>query len=257
MRRIAALILLLLVIVGCRSDPVIPGPAPAPVVDDVSDDSLSRPEVGRTPVRVRCQPIYGNWCGKNYPASHITGVEPEPVDVWDAACMVHDKCYESRTSKSVCDAEFSDRVEELGGQGVPAPRQLINAYNFFKESLPYRSIRITGEDIVNAMTLSCAGGDGTPAYFCDVGLGRHNCQITMGFRGEGEPCFCYFPVGIRDPWGGVFVPPGARPMGYMTTADDFVSPWDEYSYEIEEELDEFEEELDEFYDWDGFNKIGR
>lgn len=34
-------------------------------------------------------PVYGNWCGPGYGSG-------TPVDILDTACMVHDKCYDSK-----------------------------------------------------------------------------------------------------------------------------------------------------------------
>ena len=148
-------------------------------------------------VSVKCQPIYGNWCGKGYPAYNITGFKPKPVDVWDEACMQHDFCYGKydkekkevkRIGEEICDREFSQTLEDLDTQGIPAPHQIINAYNYFKENKPYRQIYISWEDIWNVNTLSCEGNEGKPTLFCDVGLGRDNCEISTGIiRQEGMP----------------------------------------------------------------------
>jgi len=39
-------------------------------------------------------PVYGNWCGPDYPAS--PGLAGPPVDALDAACMRHDYCTAAR-----------------------------------------------------------------------------------------------------------------------------------------------------------------
>lgn len=39
-------------------------------------------------------PVYGNWCGPNYPANPVTA--GAPVDALDAACMRHDICTANR-----------------------------------------------------------------------------------------------------------------------------------------------------------------
>ncbi len=38
---------------------------------------------------IKCMPIYGNWCGIDYPPE---GTFPPPIDEFDAACMRHDLC---------------------------------------------------------------------------------------------------------------------------------------------------------------------
>jgi len=166
--------------------------------------------------KVKCQPIYGNWCGKGYPAYKVTGYKPRPVDVWDAACMEHDLCYDKyrEEGKEVCDDIFSERIEYIDLEGVPAPHQIINAYNYFKSNKPYRHIYISFKDIWDANTVSCEGGEGIPTLFCDVGLGRDNCEISMGLQEKDLPCFCDFPRGTR------YAPPG-RYWGVQKTANDF------------------------------------
>jgi len=39
-------------------------------------------------------PVYGNWCGPDYPAN--TAIAAPPVDALDAACMRHDYCAAAR-----------------------------------------------------------------------------------------------------------------------------------------------------------------
>ena len=160
-------------------------------------------------VTVQCQPIYGNWCGKGYPAYKVTGYKPDPVDVWDEACMKHDLCYDKdgEDGEEFCDKEFSEELEFLDRQGIPAPHQIINAYNYFKDNKPYRQFGVSFKDIWNAYAVSCRGGEGLPTLFCDVGLGRNNCEISMGYEGENVNCFC------ATPWGTY--------RGTQKPADDF------------------------------------
>lgn len=64
-------------------------------------------------IEVECLPIYGNWCGEGYPAYLDTGFLPEPVDVWDQACMSHDICYDQSDEKGrgECDAIFTGEID--------------------------------------------------------------------------------------------------------------------------------------------------
>ena len=158
-------------------------------------------------VRVTCQPIYGNWCGKGYPAYDVTGYKPDPVDVWDEACMQHDICYEGENRRA-CDRAFARRLERLDRQGVPAPHQIVNAYNYFKDRKPSRWFNVSFKDFFNVYALSCRGGHGQPVLFCDVGLGRQNCEISIGLEAYGHWCYCDGPSG--------------RLVGFQRTADDFL-----------------------------------
>ena len=170
-------------------------------------------------VEVKCQPIYGSWCGKDYPAYEATGFKPDPVDQWDEACMEHDLCYDQNGKSGIekCDREFSHRLERLNISGVPAPHQIINAYNVFKDKKPFREINVSLQDMWNVKTTSCDGRDGVPTIFCDVGMGRDNCEISMGKVDEGERCFCDYPAfyGQR----GFFR--GGRLWGKQRTASHF------------------------------------
>ena len=174
------------------------------------------PDRDGVPVKVKCQPIYGNWCGKGYPAYKVTGYVPTPVDVWDRACMIHDFCYDEYgdTGREICDIQFSRRLEGLDLQGIPAPHQMINAYNYFKRNKPFRHFTVTLEDLFAAITLPCQGGEGLPTLFCDVGLGRNNCEISTGLEGEGLPCFCNIPPNPSGIYPGVY-------YGIQKSADRF------------------------------------
>lgn len=171
--------------------------------------------------KVTCQPIYGNWCGKGYPAYEVTGFKPRPVDVWDAACKQHDLCYEKygERGEARCDMKFSSQLERLDSRGVPAPHELINAYNYFKESKPYRQFNITLGDVWDANTMSCRGDEGRPTLFCDVGRGRNNCEISIGRINENGPCFCDYP-NLWGPFGRMI--PGGRFFGQQKRADEFL-----------------------------------
>lgn len=48
-----------------------------------------------------------NWCGPR-----CNGPGP-PVNEVDAACMMHDRCYDSGRSRCECDREFLDRLYPL------------------------------------------------------------------------------------------------------------------------------------------------
>ncbi len=170
-------------------------------------------------VEVSCQPVYGNWCGKGYPAYETTGFKPEPVDQWDAACKRHDLCYDKygEKSKDHCDRNFSNELESIYNSGVPVPHQIVNAYNVFKEHKSYRFVNVSFEDLWDAKTVSCDGTEGIPALFCDVNMGKMNCEVSMGLRMEGARCFCDYPA-MQTPMGFF---PGRRLFGNMKTANEF------------------------------------
>jgi len=65
-------------------------------------------------------PVYGNWCGPDYPPE---GTHPPPIDVFDAACMRHDYCTASATVEEVCDVKFGAELRYLAGRygGLPRP----------------------------------------------------------------------------------------------------------------------------------------
>jgi hypothetical protein len=173
-------------------------------------------------VKVKCQPVYGNWCGKGYPAYEVTDYMPEPVDVWDEACKEHDLCYDKHgnyrnTTEKECDELLTQKFELLDLQGIPAPHQIINAYNYFKKNKPYRNMVISSKDLWIANTISCKGNEGIPTVFCDVGRGRDNCEITMGSKVQGTPCFCDYPP-TASPFGFI---PGGRYWGISKTANEF------------------------------------
>src|SRR5262245_19289128 len=79
---------------------------------------------------VDCAPVYGNWCGENYP---ISGYDPDPVDEWDSACRDHDHCYGSSQDKRSCDDELLEEFERLSYQQL-TPQRMYNAYEWFKRN---------------------------------------------------------------------------------------------------------------------------
>ena len=68
----------------------------------------------------KCMPLYGNWCGINYP----TGGWPPPVDAFDAACMRHDLCTGGPGPDKGCDVAFVSELRTLGAQSGYLPRPL-------------------------------------------------------------------------------------------------------------------------------------
>ncbi|KZN44722.1 hypothetical protein [Pseudoalteromonas luteoviolacea] len=177
----------------------------------------------RTPsgeeVSVTCQPVYGKWCGKSYPAYETTGYKPRPVDQWDAACRAHDLCYEryGEEGEESCDRQFTYKLERLYHSGIPIPHQMVNAYNVFKEDLSFRTINIPFSDIWNANTLACDGSEGKAALFCDVGVRGLNCQITDGSQAQGARCACTYPASY-GPFGYF---QGGTLYGIQRTANSF------------------------------------
>lgn len=169
------------------------------------------------PIKVSCQPVYGKWCGKGYPAYEVTGVQPYPVDQWDNACRNHDLCYDrhGEAGEEHCDRLFARELESIRASGVPVPRAIINAYNVFKEDLRFRSVNITIKDLWDASNLSCDGSEGRPALFCDTGMGPYNCEMASGVVREGSNCFCVYPP---SPINGF---QGGRRVGSQKTANEF------------------------------------
>jgi hypothetical protein len=68
-----------------------------------------------------CIPIYGNWCGIDYPPR---GTLPPPVDPYDAACMRHDICTGDSGDDTACDLHFISELHALASQFGYLPRSL-------------------------------------------------------------------------------------------------------------------------------------
>jgi hypothetical protein len=70
----------------------------------------------------KCMPIYGNWCGIDWPAS--AAVAP-PIDAFDAACMRHDICTAGPGPDTPCDIAFVNELHSLAlvHGGLPRPLQ--------------------------------------------------------------------------------------------------------------------------------------
>ena len=133
-----------------------------------------------------CAPVYGNWCGENYPHE---GANPPAVDSWDAACRNHDKCYGKGISEELCDLEFVAELEKLSREQL-APRRMHNAHSWFRrDGFLGGSIKV--EDEFWAAGASCKGGDGRAALFYCVTL-MGGCPLNPHYGGghEGLPCFC-------------------------------------------------------------------
>jgi hypothetical protein len=69
----------------------------------------------------KCMPIYGNWCGPDYPPA---GTAPPPVDAFDAACMRHDLCTAGAGSDTPCDIALVGELHTLALQYGYLPRPL-------------------------------------------------------------------------------------------------------------------------------------
>ncbi|HHB12814.1 MAG TPA: hypothetical protein ENK62_06410 [Chromatiales bacterium] len=61
---------------------------------------------------LKCMPLYGNWCGVDYPPK---GTFPPPVDEFDAACMRHDLCTagDDFLGNTRCDRMFVSELNAL------------------------------------------------------------------------------------------------------------------------------------------------
>ncbi|MEK4520832.1 phospholipase [Psychrobacillus sp. FSL W7-1457] len=83
-----------------------------------------------------CLPGY-NWCG---PGCSGPGA---PVNEVDAACMMHDLCYESGRGKCDCDHEFLKRLSPLVNPHTELGRhaRLIHNYMRVRSNINCRSPR--------------------------------------------------------------------------------------------------------------------
>lgn len=133
-----------------------------------------------------CAPVYGNWCGENYP---LTGYEPDTVDSWDEACMVHDKCYESGKSKSACDRQFVQKLERLSRRRL-APQEMANAHSWFRRD-GWVGGFISLKSEAWAAGADCKGGDGRRArFYCQTPFGSCPISAGVGPGQPGYPCNC-------------------------------------------------------------------
>jgi hypothetical protein len=70
----------------------------------------------------KCMPIYGNWCGVDWPPPG--SYAPPPVDAFDAACMRHDFCTSGPGSDTPCDVALVGELHTLAYQYGYLPRPL-------------------------------------------------------------------------------------------------------------------------------------
>lgn len=139
-----------------------------------------------------CAPVYGSWCGENYPNN---GANPYPVDDWDNACRAHDKCYDSGQSKQSCDADFIYRLEFLSYNQL-APQDMYNAYDYFKKD-GYVSgwFNLAGE--FSDALKECDGSDGKPSMFlCQTQMGACPLNPNSGPGRAGMACNCSGYLGV-------------------------------------------------------------
>ena len=68
----------------------------------------------------KCVPIYGNWCGIDYPSRGW----PPPIDAFDAACMRHDLCTAGPGSDTPCDIAFVAELRGIAAEVGYLPRPL-------------------------------------------------------------------------------------------------------------------------------------
>ena len=143
-----------------------------------------------------CAPVYGNWCGENYP---LPGNNPPPVDGWDEACRDHDKCYEGGRRKSACDERFVEDLNDLASRG-PVPQRMRNAHSWFRED-GYFEGHINFLDELWAISADCEGGDGEETeFYCvnpynlynpyDQNYPYYKCALRTGSGRAGTPCRC-------------------------------------------------------------------
>jgi hypothetical protein len=91
----------------------------------------------------KCMPIYGNWCGPDYPPA---GTSPPPVDPFDAACMHHDLCTAGPGPDTACDIAL---VRELRGLAarygyLPRPLQWAEYVIRVKSGGPWGGVPLPG-----------------------------------------------------------------------------------------------------------------
>lgn len=73
------------------------------VADSAYNFMVSQYQYDTTGIEPRW-PAYGNWCGPNYGSG-------TPIDILDAGCRTHDKCYGSRGyHKCSCDRDFLNHI---------------------------------------------------------------------------------------------------------------------------------------------------
>ncbi len=134
-----------------------------------------------------CAPVYGNWCGENYPT---TGYNPRAVDEWDRACRRHDKCYDSGRDNEYCDRRFIRELEILSYEQL-APQEMHNAYSWFRKDGNVGGWSNFGDEIWS-LSASCKGGDGRPAEFYCVINQFNGCTLDPEFGPgrSGMRCNC-------------------------------------------------------------------
>lgn len=133
-----------------------------------------------------CAPVYGNWCGENYP---LDGYDPPTVDDWDEACRSHDLCYDSGKNKKYCDRQFQEELEDLSRDYL-APQAMANAHSWFKPDGQLIGF-ISLDSELWAMSASCKGGDGREAeFFCQTNYGACRLSAYDGPGQQGYPCRC-------------------------------------------------------------------
>jgi len=135
----------------------------------------------------KCAPVYGNWCGENYPSE---GSNPRPVDAWDRACRSHDRCYDSGKGKEVCDNKLVKKLERLSRTRL-SPIRMHNAHSWFLED-GFLGGYFNFKDEAWGTFASCEGGDGIKAeFYCAVNA-FNGCRLRAsdGPGWAGQPCNC-------------------------------------------------------------------
>lgn len=134
-----------------------------------------------------CAPVYGNWCGENYP---LTRNDPDEVDDWDSACRTHDKCYESNSDKRSCNLRFSRELERLSRTRL-APQAMANAHSWFTEDGQVFAFVSIGTEAW-AAGAACEGGDGRIArFYCQTNFGTCWLSASVGPGQQGQyRCHC-------------------------------------------------------------------
>ncbi len=101
--------------------------------------------------RAKCMPIYGNWCGANYPPP---GANPPPVDVFDDACRRHDHCYLRFGAANHCDVAFVHELRALAARigYLPRPLQWAESLLRMKSGGPIGFPMPTPGDMMGAMS---------------------------------------------------------------------------------------------------------
>lgn len=103
--------------------------------------------------------VYGCWCGKGEPPE---GENPNPIDMWDAACMRHDLCYRDwGMDNPQCDINFINELRYIRAthhfERVPSQMQVAHDF-FFSRLTGYYQINavVFPQDLIDYWNAGCS-----------------------------------------------------------------------------------------------------